>query len=136
MGVYVATLFDKDIELGARITNALIEAGIPVVASLWLYDPEASDWQLVVGTPQVDKKGARATYGAVQTVLGNMQPPVELPLWKISVRSPKEPLIKSLRKVMKMSAPVTIGGLTTGRRLTQSAVNHEFIEDAYIYLLR
>jgi hypothetical protein len=95
---------------------------------MWFYDPNASEWWFLVATPMVDTNGPRAAYASIQKVLKKLDPPVDLVFRKISVLSPKAPLIKLLRTAIRTPG-------VSGIRFTHNTINNFFIEDAYIYLL-
>ena len=45
---YVTTLTESDLDFGLRITKQLQTANFPFSGSFWLFDDNASDWQLIV----------------------------------------------------------------------------------------
>jgi hypothetical protein len=47
------------------LTQALDEAGGPVVASFWYYESDYNRWKLMLGSPRVSSDGAREAYLAV-----------------------------------------------------------------------
>ena len=123
------TLVTPDIPVGRRITEALDSAAIPLTASLWFFDPDASEWRLIVASPQVDEIGPLKMYGLIQKVLKKLINQIDLPLRKISAVSPNDPLIRLLRSAVKTGTGIS------GIRFTHNTINGVFVEDAYIYRL-
>lgn len=122
------TLVKGWIEAGKKLTEALDEAKVQLVASLWFFDPDTNEWRLIIASPLVDKKGPLEAYRAIQKVLDGLQQE-ELSLSDISAVSPNHDIVKLLRLAMKTS-----GGIS-GIRFTRNRINDQFIEDSYIYRL-
>lgn len=122
------TLVKEWIEAGKKLTEALDEAKVQLVASLWFFDPDTNEWRLIIASPLVDKKGPLEAYRAIQKVLDGLQQE-ELSLSDISAVSPNHDIVKLLRLAMKTS-----GGIS-GIRFTRNRINDQFIEDSYIYRL-
>ncbi len=120
-------LVEKDITAGKQLTEALDDSKIPIKGSLWFYVSEASEWRLIVVTPLVDQSGPREAYVTIQRTLRNLD--IDIPLRKISVMSPKHPLVQLLRVAVKT------GKRFSDIRFTGNTINNVFIEDAYIYWL-
>ncbi len=121
-----AALVEKDIEFGRKVTEDLDRSNIPVTGSLWFYNPEASEWRLIVATPFVDERGPKAAYVAIQRALKA----IDLPLRNVSVISPNDRLIRLLRTVVRTGRKIS------GIRFTHNTINNVFIEDVYIYRLQ
>lgn len=127
------SLVERDLKEGKRLLEALDKAkpsGSPfrVRAAFWLYSPESMEWRLVVATPLVDEKGRLATYVHLGKVLDSVQP-VGLSTHNISVRSPRDPLVKALRGALRIAPD------SGGVRFTRNVVAGTYVEDAYIYRL-
>jgi len=120
-------LVKDDVELGRKAAEAMDAANLQVRAVFWLYVTEADEWRFVVGTPIVDSDGPRAAYARIDKALKNIAP--ELPLSRVFAMSPKDTLIRALRKA------VSTGPNIAGIRFSGNTVNNIFIEDAYIYRL-
>lgn len=120
-------LVENEITAGRQITEALDDSGILVKGSLWFYVPEAFEWRLIVVTPLVDEKGPKAAYAAIQRSLRNRD--INVPLRRITVMSPRHPLVQLLRVAVKTGKGIS------GIRFTGNTINNVFIEDAYIYRL-
>ncbi|MBI4482432.1 MAG: hypothetical protein HY652_06025 [Acidobacteria bacterium] len=117
-------LVEADIDIGRAVVEALDNAGVKVTAALWFYASERGEWLLVLAMPLVDTGGPRQAYTAIQRELRKVP---SVPVIQISAVSPKEPLIKVLRKLVRT------GHQISGMRLTGNAIDNVYIEDAYIY---
>lgn len=120
-------LVDRDIEAGRRLVQALDHAGFPVTAALWNFLPEEGTWRLLIASPQVGKRGPRATYAAIQEVSINAG--IELPLYRVSAVSADEPLITELRFFAGTDPAPFIGGT----HLQSAVIGDVFIDEAYVY---
>lgn len=121
-------LLDAKIASGRRLVELLDSEKFEIVAALWLYTSSADEWRLMLATPLVDSEGPRSVYLKIRAILD--QRADELPwlnLSNISVVSPEEPLVKSLRSAIK-----TDNGLQA-IRFTRNRINDLLIEDALIY---
>lgn len=111
---------------GAFLTRHLLDAGLGVSASLWLFEPELNSWRLVLGVPEVDRRGPIAIYKTIRSVISRNRAQLDdIDITDISVRSPKD----SLLRVLSGSVRVPTGGV----RVSGNAVGGRFIDDAYIY---
>ncbi len=118
------------IEAGKELTKQLDTSDLKVVSSFWLFVAEANEWRLVVASPQLDREGPKKTYAKIQDVLGQKLNQVSgLNLKNITLLSPGDPLIKSLRTAIRTGTEVS------GIRFSRNRINNTFIEDAYIYRL-
>lgn len=149
-----AALVDsRDIEIGERIIRSLARAGIGVNVAFWAHTPEISEWQLFIATPLVNSKGERAAYEEVLRTLRDAGIDADLPWRRIFLRSPKDPVLKSLEKETKSyKGSIDIMESENIPRGTPSAyyvtyapyaaetfrflnvpVGDRFVEDAYVY---
>src|SRR6266571_2147285 len=96
--VATATLVNSDIEIGRRIVGALTRAGIPVSIYLWAFVPQLEEWQFMIATPFVDTKGPLSAYGEVNKALQKEGIFEDTPLRRIFLKSPSDPVLKSLEK--------------------------------------
>jgi hypothetical protein len=125
-----ATLVGTEVDIGggAQLIERLDAAGFPLVAALWYFNPDASEWRLLLASPRVDEAGPRRAYEEVLTQLDALKLP-SLSLANVIVRSPNEPLIAALRASFR----------GTGRSATWirgEAVNSLYVGHAYLYLVR
>lgn len=121
---------DKLISDGARLIESLDKSGFHVVAAFWLYLSESDKWRLIIGSPSEIIKGPRQSYIDIRSMLSNTSPPIEIPLQDISVVSPGDRLIQSLKGL------IGTGSEIVGLRIKNSVFNNQFIEDAYVYRIQ
>ena len=65
-------LVDKTIADGRELLRAIDDAGIPVNAALWLYQPETDDWEFVIATPLVLTDGSSRVYARIQDIMDGL----------------------------------------------------------------
>lgn len=124
-----ATLVGLDIEAGGRILRHLDEASFKVSVAFWLFSSERQDWRLWIATPVVDKVGKRDAYLRLGDILRAAVPELLIhPV--VHLVSPKEKLIRSLRRIFGKTASVE------GMRLGNNLIDGIFFEDAYVYRIR
>jgi hypothetical protein len=127
---YYKTLTDADVEFGRRLWHQLrANRKFPISGMLWLFEPEAVDWHLVIASPVVDKLGPRDAYRKLAEV-GRLDPAVSGQLLRIELVGTTHPLYQALRSVFAQTASVE------GARLGGSQVGGMYIEDAYLYGVR
>jgi hypothetical protein len=138
------SLVERDVEEGKRLLEALndrseLRLGSKTVslipaerfrtkAAFWWYSSESSEWQLFIATPLVDELGPLQAYRDINVVLASRLD-LDLSLQNISVLSPKDPLVKAIRKAMKIAPG------RDGARFTRGTLNGTFVEDAFVYRL-
>jgi hypothetical protein len=121
-----ATLVNNDIEIGRRIVAALTRASIPVKVYLWAFIPQLQEWQFIVATPLIDTKGPLAAYGEVNKALQKDRIFDDAPLRRIFLRSPNDPVLKSLEKESRAITQEAF-------RVVNEQIAGNFVEDAYVY---
>ena len=121
-------LTDDMIAAGAAVTRALDAAGWPVVASLWLFDAESNQWRLVLASPTVTQTGPLAAYRRVGEALGALN--LALPLGGLSVVPPDDPTVRALASAFRPGMHIE------GRRVSRTAINGLFVDDAYLYRIK
>ena len=122
-------LVDRYVEDGRRLVEALDRHNFPVTAAFWFYMPDSDEWRLLIASPVAEEKGPKGAYEDVQSVLSELNPPLEMALSDVSAISPTHELVRLLGQAI-----VTGPGIS-GIRFTRNTVNGVFIEDAYIYRL-
>jgi hypothetical protein len=120
-------LTDQLIAAGADLTRQLVRSDWPVVGSLWLYEPEINEWRLLIVSPSVDSEGPLAAYRRVSAALQSGES--RLSLDNISVVSPEDPRVRALASAHQTGFEIE------GRRVSRSAINGFYIDDAYVYRL-
>jgi len=148
-----AVLVNRDFEIGRKVLATLAQANIPVTVAFWAFVPQINEWQFFIATPLVDSKGHRATYNQVLRTLHDAGLDPQLPWRRIFLRSPKDPVLKSLEKETETPSGsidiLEVGSLPKGTpskyyvtyasypseklRTINEAVGDRFIEDAYLY---
>jgi hypothetical protein len=147
-----AALVDKDLDIGREILRALAKGRIEVTVAFWAYVPESSEWQLFIATPLVDSKGPRAAYEEVLDTLHDARMDSYLPWRRLFLRSPRDPVLKSLDKQKGLRGSIDIveseniprGGPSAyyvtyvpysdeTLRTFNEAVGDRFVEEAYVY---
>ena len=141
--MYKKILVERDFEEGRRLLEALDNAGFPVRAAFWYHLSDSDKWRFIVASPVVDEKGPRAAYTVIQSVLATLSKTVvgvdNMPRWRlpfgislmdITVMSPKDQLIRLLRKVVRTGPGIH------WVEFPQGAINNVFVEDAYIYRMQ
>jgi|SRR3954462_4063405 len=126
---HVATLTESDLSFGKKITEQLKTAKFPFNGTLWLYDEEADDWQLIVASDLVDTKGPRGTYLDLAKAIANVSGS-DFQRLRISVVSPKSTLFAALRSAFAIAANVE------GARLQNTTVGGVLVSDAYLYEIK
>lgn len=127
---YVETLTADDIAFGKRLWHSLrSNKKFPVQGMLWLFQPDAGEWHLLVASPKVDVLGARDAYRKLAEVTHNV-PADSAQLLKIELVSPKQPVYQALRSVFAKTHSVE------GARLGNTQVAGMYINDAYLYEVR
>jgi len=111
---------------GATLTRALDEAGWPVVASFWYYEPDENRWKLMFASPRVSADGPTEAYGVVIEALDTHHLS-RTNLKHITVITPDHPIVRAL------ASEVQTGWTIGGKLHTARAINGRFIEDSYLY---
>ncbi|MGH9928933.1 MAG: hypothetical protein ACREA9_06860 [Pyrinomonadaceae bacterium] len=119
------------ISAGQRLSQHLIDSGLPVDGLLWLYDPESNTWRFVVASPEVKSSGPKSVYQRLRPIVEEIsQRGEEIVAWDdIFVVDSNDSLIQLLRQA------ITTGQAISGIRFSRNIVNGVLIEDAYIYRL-
>jgi len=91
-----AVLVKSDRDIEARVLDALSRVRMPVTLLEWNYVPQLEEWQLILATPWHDSKGPRTTYQALVDALEKAGIYEQVPMRRVFVRSPNDPLVKAL----------------------------------------
>jgi hypothetical protein len=92
-----ATLVNSDRIIGAQVLEALDRARVPVTMCEWNYVPQLHEWQLIIATPWHDSKGPRSAYRAVIDAMEKAGIYQRVPIRRVVLTSPDDPLVKSLQ---------------------------------------
>lgn len=96
-------LVRSDIEVEGVVMNALRTAGIPVTLCVWNFVPQLNEYQLAIATPLFDSKGPRAANAEVLQALLRSGVYQDVPVRKLLVISPNDPVARALERDAKMS---------------------------------
>jgi hypothetical protein len=94
------TLVNEDVRMGQDVIAWLAAAGIPVDDAFWAYQAPAEEWWLFLSSAWVDQKGIRDAYLALSNALHKSPIRQQLPLRRISLLSPSDPLAKNARNYL------------------------------------
>jgi hypothetical protein len=91
-------LVKSDLVSEGLVLHALHRAKIPVTLVDWNYVPQLDEWQLIVATPWQDTRGPHNAYSAVVSALQQFGAYEQVPLRRLFVRSPSDPLVQQLER--------------------------------------
>jgi hypothetical protein len=97
------TLVNRDLRAGAMVMEALSRTKIPITVCKWTYLPELEEWHLVVASPWYDTKGPFKTSRAVTDALERAGIYKQVPLGRLRVTSPDNPLAQVPRQKARES---------------------------------
>lgn len=121
------TLVERDVEVGHRQIVALDSAGFPVVAAFWYQQDKEDEWTLKIATPRVDDEGYFAAYTKVREA--RQANSFALPLMRLSVVSPNDDLVRTLRYFAGTPGAPFLGG----KYYHRSPIGGTFVNGAYVY---
>jgi len=120
-----ATLVDHDRKIGSHVISLLAANGIAVQEAFWVYVSQVEEWRLMLASPFVDQKGTRQTYVAVSNILNKSPLISEIPVRRISVLSPRDPVLQRVKSAL---------GIPTRAALSPSSpIGQYVLDDAFIY---
>lgn len=91
-------LVKEDRDIGVQVMEALSRVKIPITLWKWIYVPQLEEWQMIIATPWYDSKGPRATYTALVNALQQAGIYEQVPMRRVSIKSPSDPLVKALQQ--------------------------------------
>lgn len=95
------TLVRSDQDIEGLVLGALSRAKIPVTLCDWNYDPDLDEWQLILATPWHDSKGPREANSRVIKALQEAGIYQDVPIRRLFVKSPDDPLVQALQQEVK-----------------------------------
>ena len=110
-----AILVERDVDIAGRVLEALSRTQMPVSFSGWYYVPQLEEWQLVIATPWFDARGPINAWASFVDALKSAGIHEEVPTRRIFLKSPDDPLVKSLEGEARERAH---GFLHIGRHLS------------------
>ncbi len=93
-----AALVKNDRAIEAQVLDALDRARLPVSLCEWNYVPQVEEWQLIIATPWLDSKGPRTAWRALTTALEKAGIYAQVPMRRVFLKSPTDPLVKTLQQ--------------------------------------
>ena len=87
-----------DLEIQGLLMHALSRTKIPVTFCGWRDVEQLDESQLVIATPWYDSKGPRTAYSAVIDALVDAGVYEEIPMRRVYLKSPSDPLVKILER--------------------------------------
>ncbi len=81
--------------------EALSRAKMPITFYGWNFVPELEEWQLIIATPWYDSKGPQTTYRALVDALQESGIYGRVPVRRVYIKSPRDPVVKALQKDQK-----------------------------------
>ncbi|RIK81237.1 MAG: hypothetical protein DCC68_09175 [Planctomycetota bacterium] len=98
------TLVEANVKLGESVYDAIRHDGmLGVQGALWWFDPDASEWRYLVVARGYDRRGPRAAYSRLQSILKKAGLLDQLPLVRVVVVSPNHRIPVALRKLIDAS---------------------------------
>jgi len=94
-------LVKNDLDVGAQVLEALSRVRFPITLGEWIYVPELEEWHMILATPWYDSKGLRTTYRALVDALQAAGIYERVPMRRVIVKSPSDPIVKALRQEVK-----------------------------------
>lgn len=119
---------DDMIDAGARLTAKLDELGLPLAAAMWFFLPDINEWRLLFASGAMSSAGPRFVYEKIQRarqLLGDEAAAV--PLSAVGLIDANDQLVQRLRMGLQTSSGVS------PIRISRTAINGHFIEDALVY---
>lgn len=123
------TLVRPNIEGGRKLLEALDRTEFSPKAALWLHQPQNGDWQLIVASHYVDRRGPAASYALILRVLRKTEEASNISIANITAMSLRDHVIQSLYSVIGPNEE------SLELPLTRVTVDDLFIEAAHIYRL-
>jgi hypothetical protein len=101
-------LVENERRIAARIMSALAAAKVVVDLCDWHYVPPLEEWQLIIATPLYDSIGPRGTYFRLVDALERAGIYKDVPMRRVFLKSPKDPVVKLLRQEAREQQEGTI----------------------------
>ena len=96
------TLVKSDLDTQGRVLNALSQAKIPASLVDLEFVPYLDEWQLVIATRLYDDKGPQEAYSRVIKALQAVGIYEEIPIRRVSLKSPSDPSVRALEAELKI----------------------------------
>jgi hypothetical protein len=92
----------NDLQIEGRVLAALSLAKVPITLCDLSYVPPLSEWQLVIATPLYDSKGPHEANSRVVKALQDAGFYKDVPIRRLFIKSPEDPLVKALEQETKV----------------------------------
>jgi hypothetical protein len=109
-----AVLVKNDRDIGAQVIEALNRRKIPVTLWEWVYVPQLEEQQMIIASPWYDSKGPQTTYRALVDALQRAGIYEKVPMRRLFIKSPADPLVKALDREAKEQIQGTVHILKHG----------------------
>ena len=94
-------LVRSDRDIGGLVLEALSRAKIPVRLCDWHHVPDIDEWELIIATPWYDARGPREANSRVIKALQDAGIYQDVPILRLSVRSPGDAVVKAIEQELK-----------------------------------
>ncbi len=121
-----ATLVNSDIEIEGKVVSALSRAKLPVAAVDWNWAPQLNGWQLIVVSRWVEERGPREVYARILDALSHAEVYRSIPIRKLVVKSPSDPVAQQLMDELKRLTEGSIHIVRNGTARDMSEYNLVF----------
>lgn len=119
-------LVGSEIDEGARLLQALDQAGVPVEVAFWLLTEEGSEWDLVLATSLYDSSGSREAISQILDIQRKTRD-VEYLAGNLTVVGMKDRRVRALRERLPGGIP------RPGYHLGKVYARDVDIADSYVY---
>lgn len=123
-------LVEANVKLGEDVYDAIKhDATLGAKGALWWFDSDASEWRFMIVAEDYDRRGPRAAYSRVHSVLKNAGLLDRLPLVRVVVVPPSHRIPVALRKAIdaaQMPRPIHVS-------LDDITIPELHVEAAYVY---
>ena len=118
---------EKSREDGRALVDVLSAQGLPILAALWLYDPETREWQFIIGSPSVEKDGPLSVLRRVQKALDTFDDDFGVAITDVTVQNSRNTVVRGLATAVHLQ-----GGLA---HFVNCWFGHAWIAEAWAYEL-
>jgi hypothetical protein len=123
----------EDLADGARLIQQLDQAGFPITAAFWAYDPILEQWRLIIAAPRESIESLVRAYGIIQDAI--IKNDLRVTLDRISLIPDDHSKLKNLHDLAKSDAPdvieASVGGTEIAGRVFDDI--HLYRSDALKY---
>ena len=123
-------LVTSEIEGGLKLLQVLDEAQFGIKAAFWFYHSDQERWRFVIATEDGDRNVEAKYLEAANAIAKARERGASdlLPLDKVKITGAKDPLVKGLGMMIRMSGTGSV-------RFSRNMINGIYVEDALIHRL-